>query len=131
MQAALTVIRNGVISARKASIEYGIPKGTVINKLHKGENTIGKPGSETVLTSEEENIFAKWILDMAKVGYPMHPEDVKDKVEDIVTKMERPNPFTDNRPGDKWMTLFLNRHPEISKKKCSDFVKSKGFSHKN
>ena len=109
-------IRAGTISANKASNVYGIPKGTVINKLHRGEDTKGKPGPDTVLTEEEEDLIAKWILDMAKVGYPLHPEDVKDTVKDIVVKLERKNTFTDNRPGDKWMKLFLGRHSEIVKK---------------
>ena len=71
-------IRTKVLSANKASVEYKIPKGTLINKLHdENEPIIGRMGPPTTLTLEEENRIKKWIIDKARIGYPMHSNIVK------------------------------------------------------
>ena len=35
-------------------------------------------------------------------------------VQAILVKDGRSNPFTNNRPGEKWWKLFKERHPELS-----------------
>jgi len=50
-------------------------------------------GPPTVLSDSEENIIVKLILAKARVGYPIHPETLKES--------NKPNPFTDDRPGKK------------------------------
>ena len=35
-------------------------------------------------------------------------------VQAIIKKDNRPNPFTNNRPGKKWWKLFKERHPVLS-----------------
>ena len=54
---------------------------------------------------------------MAKKGVPVEPRQLLDAVEEILKNDGRPNPFTDGRPGKKWLELFLKRHPDISLRK--------------
>ena len=35
-------------------------------------------------------------------------------VQCLLKKDGRPNPFTNNRPGEKWWKVFKQRHPEFS-----------------
>lgn len=42
--------------------------------------------------------------------------DVKNVVKEFLTASPRPNPFTDNLPGTKWVNGFMNRHPKIAQR---------------
>lgn len=75
-----------------------------------------KMGPRTILTADEETRLEKWIIDKAKIGFPMHPEMVKDAVQSVLNEDQRYNPFIDNRPGKKWLSLFLKRKPHIVKR---------------
>lgn len=82
-------------------------------------------GPETVLMAEEEARLEKWIIDKAKVGFPMHPDVVKDAVQNVLNDAKRDSPFVDNRPGKKWMSLFLKRKPEIVKRNTEIISKAR------
>ena len=77
---ALNSVRNNKLTANRASKEYHIPKGTLINKLHETVPLNRKMGPPPVLTNDEEARIEKWIIAKAMIGYPMHPEVVKDSV---------------------------------------------------
>ncbi|XP_043478744.1 tigger transposable element-derived protein 1-like [Leptopilina heterotoma] len=81
-------------------------------------------GPSPILLSHEEERIKNWILMKAKLGFPMHPEQVMDAVQSILKETVRKNPFKDDRPGKKWFSLFLNRNPEIVLKNAE--VISKG-----
>ena len=73
-------MRTGKDSGNNAAKMFGIPKGTLINKLYSGVDTICRMGPSPVLTDKEEKEVAKWILNVAQVGYPVHEEEVKDNI---------------------------------------------------
>lgn len=76
-----------------------------------------KMGSELVLTPAEEGRLENWIIAKAKLGFPMHTEE--DSVQQILKSANRKNPFKDDRPGRKWVSLFLKRHPNANIHKCN------------
>lgn len=82
-------------------------------------------GPSTYLTTEEENRIKQWILENAKVGFPLHPDDVKDSVQRVLRSSQKRNPFKDSRPGVKWFNLFLKRHKEIVLKNAEVITKSR------
>ncbi|CAG4931622.1 unnamed protein product [Parnassius apollo] len=55
----------------------------------------------------------------------MHPEEVYDTVEIFLKQNERENKFTKGRPGKKWLTLFLRRHPEVTKRNAEIISKAR------
>lgn len=114
------------LSINKASQEYNIPKGTLVNRLH-GQGSVDerRMGPSPVLSAEEENKLEKWILDKARFGFPMHENEVKDVVQRVIVEGKRPNPFTDNRPGKKWLELFLKRKPAIGKRNAEIISKAR------
>ncbi|KAF2902676.1 hypothetical protein ILUMI_03512 [Ignelater luminosus] len=113
-----------ILSANKASKEYNIPKGTLINKLH-GKSTISarKIGPAPLLSIDEENKLETWIIGKAKIGFPMHPEKVKDAVQKVLEEIPRPYSFKNSRPSDKWLVIFKKK-TQYFKKKCRDYIKS-------
>lgn len=122
---AITEIKSGNLSLNKASEQYGIPKSTLHNKLTNKVPNIRKMGPPPILTSTEEKRIEAWILAKAKLGFPMHPDEVKDAVKKILQDIGRANPFTDDRPGEKWLKLFLGRHPQIARKNTEIISKSR------
>lgn len=48
---------------------------------------------------------------MAKIGYPVNTNDVRETVAKIFEIKS-----SDHKPGKKWMKLFLQRYPEITKR---------------
>ncbi|XP_022826400.1 uncharacterized protein LOC111356328 [Spodoptera litura] len=124
LERAVTAIAKGEITINKASNVFSIPKSTLHNKLTNKVPLQRKMGPPSELTVDEEAKIAEWIVNKAKLGFPMHPEEVFDTVENFLTANNRKSKFTGNRPGKKWLKLFLNRHPEITKRNAE--VISKG-----
>ena len=112
---ALADVKKGT-SVGKAAKEYGIPKSTLHAKLTGKAPEHCNKGPKTVLTAEEESRLKQWILNKARLGFLMHPDEVKDAVQKVLNEASRKTIFTNNRPGDKWQQLFLKRHPEIMKR---------------
>lgn len=121
----LNTINAGKMSLNKASVQYGIPKSTLHNKLTKKVPIERKMGPPTILTSEEEHRLANWILGKAKLGFPMDPEEVKTAVQKVLKACPRENKFVDDKPGEKWLQLFLRRHSDISKRNTEIISKSR------
>ncbi|KAK9675185.1 hypothetical protein QE152_g40579 [Popillia japonica] len=88
-------------------------------------------GPQPVLNGDEEARLKHWILSKAKLGFPMHPTDVKDAMQKILKATHRTNPFKDDRPGDKWLKLYLNRNPEIVKRNTEIISKSRAAVTEN
>ncbi|CAH1980043.1 unnamed protein product [Acanthoscelides obtectus] len=116
LQEAVEFIRQSKLNISQASKKYGIPKSTLSNKLRGKVPAVRKMGPTTILTMEEEANLEKWILSKAMLGFPMDPDEVKDSVQRVLKIVKRPNVFTDDRPGKKWMKLFLQRHPNVTKR---------------
>ncbi|KAG5885484.1 hypothetical protein JTB14_017207 [Gonioctena quinquepunctata] len=111
LQEALDLVRQSKMNISQASRKYAIPKSTLSNKLKCKVPTVRKIEPSTTLTKEEEANLGKWILAKAILGRPMHPDEVKDSVQRVLKFLKRPNMFTDDRPGEKWLKLFLQRPP--------------------
>ncbi|VEN54906.1 unnamed protein product [Callosobruchus maculatus] len=122
---AVHSIKSGEISLNYASKLYGIPKSTLSNKLNKKVPMERKMGPTTILTKEEEEELVIWILNKAKLGFPLSGEDVKDSIQNVLKQCPRPNPFKDDRPGKKWLALFLSRHPEVVKRNAEAISKAR------
>ena len=51
---------------------------------------------------------------MSHIGYGCTKQQVQNMVQAIIEKDGRSNPFTNNRPGEKWWKLLNKRHPILS-----------------
>lgn len=113
LQNAIEQVKSKQMSLGKASVQYHVPKSTLYSYLHKNVPIERKMGPQPVLYQSEELQIKNWILAKAKLGFPMHPQEVKIAVQKVLKEADRPNPFINDFPGRKWFALFLKRHPEI------------------
>lgn len=116
LQNALLEIRNKSLTLTGASTKYGVSKRTLHNKIQDKVPGIRKMGPRTILSAEEESKLEKWIINKAKVGFPMHSEMVKAAIRSVLKEDGRKNPFVDDRPEKKWLSLFLKRKLKIIKR---------------
>lgn len=122
---ALESVKSKKLSLNKAALQYNIPKSTLSNKLN-GKTIEGRRmGPPPVLTTAEEKYLEDWIIGKAKIGLPMHKDDVKDSVCNVIKSIKRKNPFVDDRPGEKWVSLFMKRHPTITQRNTETINKGK------
>lgn len=100
------------LSYREVESKYGVPKSTIEFKLkHPGHRDTCGPA--TILRENEEQSLEKWILELARKGFPRKKEDIQSSVQRFLRDNPRANPFNNNRPGDGWFRAFLRRHPAI------------------
>ena len=111
LAAAVEDIREKKLSVRTAAAAHGIPKSTLFDYA-SGKVEIGsKRGPDTILTAAEEQMLVNYVIHMAEIGYGRTREHLCNTVKEILEKDGRPNPFKNNRPGRKWWSLFMKRHP--------------------
>lgn len=112
-------IKRGILSIRKASMEYKIPFSTLqsyISGRRKYQNATG--GRKPVLTLEEEKQLADYLKTLEKWGFGLSRTEVLDCVQDYVTQNNIKNNFQNNRPGEDWFLGFKRRN-RLSVKKAS------------
>ena len=124
LEEAMRLIKSNKMSLRDASKEFDIPMATLSNKMNaKCPNAVGRP---TVLTMEEENVIVQKMMVMGDWGFPMRPLDVRMLVSEFLNQkgfITRLGP--DNIPGKDWMAGFVNRHPEITKRRTALLKRSR------
>ena len=64
---------------------------------------------------------------LQEIGFGMTREVVSEIVMDYITTMRRPNPFN-QRPGDKWWSGFLKRHPQLVQRKPQHLSKHRAIA---
>lgn len=73
-------------------------------------------GPEPTLGRKYEKMISQWVLAIAKRGFPVAPCDLLTSVQKLVQELNLSNPFKSDRPGKKWLKLFLKRNPEVAKR---------------
>lgn len=129
LTAALTAIRSGNgMSIREAARQFGVPKTTIIDRLHgRVKEGVRKMGSPTILTTVEESQLENWLKQLAKTGFPQKKNDLINTVQKIITKEKRETPFKEGRPGEKWYSGFLKRHPDLTLREPEGLTRSRAI----
>lgn len=122
LEEAVRLIQTNKISLSKASVTYNIPKGTLHNKVAGKIPMQIRKGPKTLLTTEEESKLEAWIINMAKIGYSVNMDEVRDTVGKL---FESRQACPQRRPGRKWMKLYLRRHPSITKRHAEVISKAR------
>ncbi|KAF0761695.1 HTH CENPB-type domain-containing protein [Aphis craccivora] len=105
--------------------ESGITRFTLSTKINKKVPKNRKMVPPTVLSVSKEKRIVKWILAKANVGFPRNPKILKDSIQKFFKDSNKPNLFTDDRPGKKWFSLFPLRHQNIAKRNTELISKSR------
>lgn len=120
-------IKRGILSIRKASLEYKIPFSTLQSYMsgrRKYENATG--GRPPVLALEEEKELADYLKTLEKWGFGLSRTEVLDCVQDYVTQNHIKNSFKDNRPGEDWFLGFKRRNRlSVKKSQALEYSRKK------
>lgn len=116
---ALNAISEGMPVA-KASRVFKVPRTTLRNKISgiSPRQSTGHCGFDSYLGRDIEDLLVNWILDCAKMGFPIDKDGLLTSVQKLVKQRNIQAPFLNGRPGKKWYHAFLSRHKELSKKKA-------------
>lgn len=126
LKLALNAIKSGM-PVKAASKTYNIPKTTLHYKNTGKYPVVCSPGAPTVLTSEEESTLVKWIIHMAKSGFPVSKDHLLESVRMLIKKKNHSNSFRDGKPGRHWYNGFLRRHPEITNRMSQNLINSRAI----
>ncbi|KAF9416586.1 hypothetical protein HW555_006095 [Spodoptera exigua] len=125
MAKAIEEVRKGE-KISVAATRYGVPRITLHNKITGKSPVDYNLGPATVLSHEEENILVRWVCFMAEKHFPVTKEQLLDIVQKIISEKNLDScPFTNNRPGKKWYSLFLKRHPDLSERTAHNLSKAR------
>ena len=113
MKEAVAFVQNGN-PLRKAARLYNVPVETLRRRINGTVSLECKPGPSTILTKEEEECLAKYVIEMADRGFGLVSEDLMRAAFTIAERSGRPHPFHDGMAGRGWLEAFRHRHPEIS-----------------
>ena len=110
MEMALESVNNGMMTVRRAALEYNVPKSTLHDRVIGRVKPGAKSGPSRYLDDEEEDEIVHWIIGCAEVGYAKSVNEVRSVVSAIVTKkMGMPTTISHG-----WWEKFAKRHPELS-----------------
>lgn len=125
MAKAIEEVNRGVKVALAAA-KYGVPRITLRNKI-TGKSPIDCTlGPATILSKNEENLLVQWLFKMSDCHFPVTKDHLLDSVQKMIQQKNLEScPFKDNRPGKKWFTSFLKRHPEISERTAQNLTKAR------
>lgn len=118
LQLALNAIASGS-SCRSVSERFDIPRRTLRNHLKTGSKS-KKLGRYPVLNEQNELELTSRILRFSEIGMPITIPLVKSYVYEFCDKNGIKHPFDSRKKvaGRYWVVNYLQRHPEISKRKA-------------
>jgi len=97
-------------SIRAAASTYGIPYGTLRDRLRGAQPRSAAHEKEQLLTLEEEKSIVRFCETLDDLGHPLQAKMVK------AFAMSLLPPHRRLQLGKHWMTRFLNRHPAVTAK---------------
>ncbi|XP_074651252.1 uncharacterized protein LOC141910034 [Tubulanus polymorphus] len=123
MQAAIQACEDG-LSKKKAAELFHVSRTSLRRHLEayrRGEE-IKKPGGQTVLTAEEEELVVHSLQILSDWGFGLDRNDIRLIVRDFIRGLGRKNQFKGDLPGLDWMRLFEERHKsKISRRIAQNF----------
>ena len=72
-----------------------------------------KKGCGTILPAELEVCIVDWISHMAKIGHGQTRNDIVEKVQVLINKLNITTPLSEGWPMDKWYRGYMERHPNL------------------
>lgn len=115
MLEAIKAVKEGRMSVNKASKQFKVPRTTLTYKL-SGKYPVERKMGPSSYLSNYEGIIAKWIISSQKQGFPISKVQLVESIQKLVNDLKLNTPFVNGKPGEKWVKLFLQRHPDISER---------------
>lgn len=111
LREAIEKIQNNELSYGAASRIYNVPKTTLHNKM---KNPVSHPrGAATILSKDQEDELAEWILLHADFGDPRTKQDIIIAAAEIAQLDDSSSNFKNGTPTSGWIDGFFKRHPSL------------------
>ena len=119
---AVSEVKAKKLTQRQASENYGIPLGTINNKVHRKHEK--KSGGQSAFLSEEEDILVAHILTLSDWGFPLEVVDLQVLVKNLLQKTRKTiKVFKNNIPSQDWVRCFIKKHKdEIAQRMCQNIA---------
>jgi hypothetical protein len=121
IELALRAVLENQMSFGQAAATYRVPKTTLYNK-YRGNHSdkLGRPG---VLTNAEEKTIAQAMM---VFGYPFTDRTIKEFVQLYLNRKGVVVPcFSDNTPGNDWLSAFSQRNPELTQRNAENIKRQR------
>ena len=114
LQKAISAIRNGSMSVRKAAEEWGVPPSTIQSRIKKGVRPKGEYEATVLqkLSPTQEKHLAAWITIQEDLGVPVSHRQIRLFADRILQANG-----SSETVGNGWLPRFFKRHPEVKTKK--------------
>ena len=123
MVSAMDAVKSGHFTITAAATQFSVPRKTLDDRI-KGRVTHG--GVSTALTSIEEDSLVSYLIYMANRGFPLSRTMVKAFAWSIAKRCGTCDRFnTEYGPGEKWWTLFKQRHPQLALRRSDTLERSR------
>ncbi|EAQ88443.1 hypothetical protein CHGG_05062 [Chaetomium globosum CBS 148.51] len=115
LQKAISAIRNGSMSVRKAAEEWGVPPSTIQSRIKKGVRPKGEYEATVLqqLSPTQEKHLAAWITIQEDLGVPVSHRQIRLFADRILQANG-----SSETVGNGWLPRFFKRHPEVKTKKA-------------
>ena len=114
MLAATNSVIHDDMSVREASRVYNVPFETLRRRVTGSVKLDCRPGPSTVLSEEEEELLASYLVQMSEIGFGLSRDTVMRLAYNIAEKIKRKHPFKDEKAGRAWFDGFRRRHPQLT-----------------
>ena len=115
MVSAMDAVKSGHFIITAAATQFSVPRKTLDDRIKGRVTHCSKPGVSTALTSIEEESLVSYLIYMANRGFPLTGTMVKAFAWSIAKRCGTCDQFnTEYGPGEKWWTLFKQRHPQLA-----------------
>ncbi|KAJ8314823.1 hypothetical protein KUTeg_006973 [Tegillarca granosa] len=106
---ALFEVQSGQ-SILKTAEKYNLSYSYLQRRVSGTVGLQSRNGPSPYLTTDEEEMIANYVSEMALRGMGLGPSDIIDLVQEFLKKEKRKAPFKDNRPSYTWYYGFMGRH---------------------
>jgi len=107
LQIAVSAVRNGDVSIRKASELYSLPRETIRRHV-QGISTSSKPGPAPFLGYENEEMLKEACDELNKIGHGVSSFELRSLGEEI-SREGNTTKFKDKLPSRAWMWKYCQR----------------------
>ncbi|XP_069685882.1 uncharacterized protein [Periplaneta americana] len=128
MEEAVTSIKEGRYSIRKAANVFGVPFSTLQRRTSASEDSpVLTVGRKPVLSLDVERALATRLIYLSKRGFGLTPKTVRKYAYQYVSTREIQHNFNiqNEMAGEDWFQGFLRRNPELSLRKSEGLSRAR------
>ena len=102
------------MSLREAFRLYNVPFEILRRGVNGSVKPGCKPGPNTVLSEEKEELLARYLIGMSEMGFGLSHDTVMHLAYNIAEKTNQKHPFKNEKAGRAWFDGLRQCHPQLT-----------------